>query len=108
MANELKAKQSRRDSQRCSLYACCLPVAKDGELENHKETELVCVDLAKCHPNLNRISQALFRQDCHSFTARSMQRSSVDFFVEWKQAFSSCSRFLLHSSLPAKSLQKVN
>lgn len=40
-------------------------------------------------------------------TARSMQRSSVDFLIEWKQAFSSCGRFPLYSSLlPAKSLTK--
>lgn len=36
----LKGRHFRRDSQRCSLYLRWLPLAKDGELEHHKENEL--------------------------------------------------------------------
>lgn len=104
----LEERHFRRDSQRCSLYLRWLPLAKDGELEHHKENELAYRKTIKRGVIWTWVGypEYTFARIVIALKANSMQRSSVD-FIEWK-AFSSCSRFPIHSSLPAKSPQKVN
>lgn len=70
----LEGRHFRRDSQRCSLYIRWLPLAKDGELEHHKENERAYRKTTKRGVIWTWVGYPkytfAFRKNCHRFEGK--------------------------------------